>query len=294
MDFKWIGRWTGIVGHAQNGYHPLDIILTCHDWRATSFSGVPRVTMALQPIALLGILAAAIAFTVAPAHAQDACQTEQAAVLDYQAKIVAAQAQVRGFAVAAQKWQEQADDVRLKLRFAAEQRIEQFSHLSVSEQVESWMTLEGLMWQAEEAEDAAIADARRGQLALLIFLVWKGALADAQRDVDTCKTRNTAKPVCKLGWPGWQGGQTRQATMTVSSNTRCGTGIRAAANSAIDSVAVTAPAHGRAWVEGHAFAYQSADGFHGDDSFTITIEGHRTDTNTTNHTAHVNVAVTVQ
>jgi hypothetical protein len=47
-------------------------------------------------------------------------------------------------------------------------------------------------------------------------------------------------------------------------------------NTVIDRISVSAAAHGRAAADGQGFVYQSAPGFHGQDSFSVSIENHTT------------------
>jgi hypothetical protein len=140
--------------------------------------------------------------------------------------------------------------------------------------------------------------AQRGQIALLRTVVFQAALADAQQQYDQCvkaaaaaapgaPAAPAAKPVCQVSGGRWQGGETVDRTMLVSSNTKCGRTLVPDADTVVAGVSVSDAAHGTAHVDGLGYTYQSNEGYHGPDSFmvAITVQDHPN--------AYINVSVTV-
>jgi hypothetical protein len=202
------------------------------------------------------------------ANAQNNCQALLAIVQNAQAQVTAADSAVRGWNYAVDEWQQQFENLRLKLLFLEATYDVQHPHTAdVRDQ------LFDTMREAAQAYTAQLDAARRGQGALVQLVIWKAALASARQDYDQCMRSPVAttppvaaNSVCQVNRPLLKAGDNVHATMTVSSNHLCACGFE---RSDGWLALISAAENGTATAGANACTYQSRAGYKGMDAFTL-------------------------
>jgi hypothetical protein len=235
-----------------------------------------------------------------PAKAQDDCQAFRNYAQEIADKVKITNNLVKAYGEAVKQTEEQVEALRLTYIFAAAVYVDaQDKYLDPDasrEDKQAYYDAHDKVFAALDkynaANDAIQSAAKNGQTALMALVIWKAAAANAEHNYEQC-VKAAATPVCQITGGRWHLGETAHRDMLVSSNHGCRDTISADANTTIDSVDVSSAGNGSVSVDGLSFVYQSNDGYHGSDSFTVTIQAH-TEKHPDGDTAYLDFDVEVQ